>query len=88
MRKERNERGEEKNEKLNVKRRNKPGDEPGDANRNKCQNLKMRATTQNITVGSVVSHMGTMGIVMAGTMLSALVFRKGAYQKTSTVINV
>jgi len=47
-------------------------------------------------VGSVVSHMvtmksyglGVMGIVMAGTMLSALVFRKGAYQKTSTVINV
>ena len=78
-----------------MKRRNKPGDEPGDANRNKRQNLKMRAATQNITVGSVVSHMGmmksyglgVMGIVMAATMLSALVFRKGAYQKTSTVIN-
>ena len=56
----------------------------------------MRAATQNITVGSVVSHMGTMksyglgvmGVVMAGTMLFALVFRKGAYQKTSTVIDV
>ena len=39
--------------------------------------------------GAMKSYgLGAMGIVMAGTMLSALVFRKGAYQKTSTVINV
>ena len=58
--KEKNERREENNEKMNMKRRNKPGNEPGDTNRNKHQNLKMRAATQNITVGSVVSHMGMM----------------------------
>lgn len=38
-------------------------------------------------MGTMKSYgLDMMEIVMAGTMLSALVFRKEAYQKTSTVI--